>query len=124
MEDAPRRRRRVRREPVAELEPAPEPVPSVAQVPEMTQVPAATQAPAMAQTLDALDTSPAWSAETSQAETNALERGLRGLVGSGSSQVSRAAAMRARDATRPRERDLARSEAELVVVRRYWTPRD
>jgi hypothetical protein len=52
------------------------------------------------------------------------ERGLRGLVGGGSSQVSPRAAMRARDAARPRPEDLARAEAELQVVRRHWTPRD
>jgi hypothetical protein len=52
------------------------------------------------------------------------ERGLRGLVGGGSSQVSPQAAMRARDAARPRPEDLARAEAELQIVRRYWTPRD
>ena len=52
------------------------------------------------------------------------ERGLRGLVGGGSSQVSPAAALRARDAARPRAEDLARSEAQLQVVRRNWTPRE
>lgn len=52
------------------------------------------------------------------------ERGLRGLVGGGSSQVSPQAAMRARDAARPRPEDLARAEAQLQIVRRYWTPRD
>jgi len=52
------------------------------------------------------------------------ERGLRGLVGGGSSQVSPAAAMRARDAAQPRPEDLARAEAELQIVRRHWTPRD
>lgn len=52
------------------------------------------------------------------------ERGLRGLVGSGSSQVSPQAAMRARDAARPRPEDLARAEAHLQIVRRHWTPRD
>ncbi len=52
------------------------------------------------------------------------ERGLRGLVGGGSSQVSPRAALRARDAARPRPEDLARAEAELQVVRRHWTPRD
>jgi hypothetical protein len=52
------------------------------------------------------------------------ERGLRGLVGGGSSQVSPRAAMRARDAARPRPEDLARAEAELQIVRRHWTPRD
>jgi hypothetical protein len=52
------------------------------------------------------------------------ERGLRGLVGGGSSQVSPQAAMRARDAARPRPEDLARAEAHLQIVRRHWTPRD
>lgn len=52
------------------------------------------------------------------------ERGLRGLIGAGSSQVSTAAAMRARDAARPSDDDLATAEADLVVVRRGWVPRD
>jgi hypothetical protein len=53
-----------------------------------------------------------------------IERGLRGLVGSGASQVSIWAALRARDAARPTAGDLAAAEARLVVVRRNWTPRD
>jgi hypothetical protein len=52
------------------------------------------------------------------------ERGLRGLVGGGSSQVSGGAALRARDAARPSEADLAAAEAELVIVRRGWLPRE
>ncbi|MFI5936962.1 hypothetical protein [Actinoplanes sp. NPDC051494] len=52
------------------------------------------------------------------------ERGLRGLVGSGSSQVSVTAAMRARDAARPSEADLAAAESELSIVRRNWMPRE
>ena len=52
------------------------------------------------------------------------ERGLRGLVGGGSSQVRTPAALRARDAARPRESDRARAETELVIVRRNWSPRD
>jgi hypothetical protein len=51
------------------------------------------------------------------------ERGLRGLVGSGSSQVSVGAAMRARDAARPTEEQLAEAET-LAVVRRNWMPRE
>ena len=50
------------------------------------------------------------------------ERGLRGLVGGGSSQVSVAAAMRARDAARPSEADVAAAEANLMIIRRGWTP--
>jgi hypothetical protein len=52
------------------------------------------------------------------------ERGLRGLVGSGSSQVSVNAALRARDAARPTDEHLARAEEQLVIVRRNWTPRE
>ncbi|NUP31922.1 hypothetical protein [Hamadaea tsunoensis] len=53
-----------------------------------------------------------------------VERGLRSLVGAGSSQVSVTAAMRARDAARPTEEDLARAEESLQIVRRGWVPRD
>jgi hypothetical protein len=52
------------------------------------------------------------------------ERGLRGLVGGGSSQVSVGAALRARDAARPTEADLAAAETELLIVRRGWVPRE
>jgi hypothetical protein len=58
------------------------------------------------------------------ADDREAERGLRGLVGSGASQVSPAAAMRARDASRPSADDEAEAEAKLVVVRRNWVPRD
>jgi hypothetical protein len=53
-----------------------------------------------------------------------VERGLRSLVGAGSSQVSIAAAMRARDAARPTKEDLARAEESLQIIRRGWVPRD
>ena len=55
-------------------------------------------------------------------EDRETERGLRGLVGGGSSQVGVGAAMRARDATRPTEEQLAASEADLIIIRRGWTP--
>jgi hypothetical protein len=50
------------------------------------------------------------------------ERGLRGLVGGGSSQVRVGAAMRARDATRPSAEDMTATEANLIIIRRGWTP--
>ncbi|MEU4482048.1 hypothetical protein AB0F68_28875 [Micromonospora sp. NPDC023966] len=56
--------------------------------------------------------------------TDEGERGLRGLVGSGSSQVSVTAALRARDAARPTDEDLAEAEARVVIVRRNWVPRE
>jgi hypothetical protein len=52
------------------------------------------------------------------------ERSLRGLIGGGSSQVNVRAAMRARDASRPSEADLADAEANLTIVHRGWVPRD
>jgi hypothetical protein len=52
------------------------------------------------------------------------ERGLRGLVGSGSSQVSVGAAMRARDAARPTAEQFADAEDNLPIVRRNWMPRE
>lgn len=64
---------------------------------------------------------PLHDAEALGADPSALERGLRGLVGGGSSQVTALAAMRARDAARPRPEDLARAETQLVVVRRNWS---
>jgi hypothetical protein len=57
-------------------------------------------------------------------EDRESERGLRGLVGSGSSQLSLGAALRARDAARPSQADLAEAEQRLVVVRRNWVPRE
>jgi hypothetical protein len=58
------------------------------------------------------------------ADDHEVERGLRGLIGPGASQVSVTAAMRARDAARPTEEDLARAEETLHIVRRGWQPRD
>lgn len=52
------------------------------------------------------------------------DRGLRGLVGAGSSQVSLDAALRARDASRPSAADLAEAERRVVLIRRNWTPRN
>jgi hypothetical protein len=52
------------------------------------------------------------------------ERGLRGLVGGGASQVSVSAAMRARDAARPTDEDLAAADRDLQIVRRGWVPRE
>lgn len=52
------------------------------------------------------------------------ERGLRGLVGGGASQVSVSAALRARDAARPTDADLAAAERDLQIIRRGWVPRE
>ncbi|MEV6299817.1 hypothetical protein AB0M02_10480 [Actinoplanes sp. NPDC051861] len=58
------------------------------------------------------------------ADDRETERGLRGLVGSGSSQVSVGAALRARDASRPSDEQLAEADRDLVIVRRNWLPRE
>ncbi|MGK5681319.1 hypothetical protein [Actinoplanes sp. URMC 104] len=58
------------------------------------------------------------------ADDREAERGLRGLVGSGSSQVSVGAALRARDAARPTDEDLADADRNLTIVRRNWVPRE
>ncbi len=57
-------------------------------------------------------------------EDTDLERGLRGLIGPGSPQVSLSAAKRARDAARVPDQDIARAETELEIIRRGWQPRD
>ena len=54
--------------------------------------------------------------------TDPTERGLRELVGAGSSQLGPVRAMRARDANRPTAADLAQAEEEVVLVRRHWKP--
>jgi hypothetical protein len=50
------------------------------------------------------------------------ERGLRGLVGAGPSQLGVSGAMRARDAARPTAEDIAAAESDLVIVRRHYVP--
>ena len=67
---------------------------------------------------------PTSGAGTGSGDDREVERGLRGLVGSGSSQVSVGAALRARDAARPTDEQLAEAEANLAIVRRNWMPRE
>lgn len=52
------------------------------------------------------------------------ERGLRGLVGAGSSQIGASAALRARDAARPTAEHLAAAEKSVRIIRRNWVPHD
>lgn len=51
-----------------------------------------------------------------------VERGLREIVGAGPSQLGPVRAMRARDANRPTDADLAKAEEEVELVRRNWKP--
>lgn len=107
MADTERRRRRIRHTGI----PAPDGIPA----PELTEHPSA-------------HTSPVHDPEAEPADRavddREAERGLRGLIGAGTSQVSRVAALRARDAARPTAADLAAAETDLVIVRRGWVPRD
>lgn len=54
--------------------------------------------------------------------SKSADRGLRGLVGAGPSQLSVSAALRARDASRPDIEDVAAAERDVVVVRRHYVP--
>jgi hypothetical protein len=120
MAEVERRRRRLRRPssspPLTQPAPAPpaaRPVPSP---------------PPSAQTTPVHDPDPDEPGGNGNSGSNGdereTERGLRGLVGSGSSQVSLSAALRARDAARPDDADLAAAESDLVIVRRGWVPRE
>ena len=119
MAETERRRRRVRHpgwsatdreapRPAAEAAPSAEAVAAVGKVP-------------------SVETSPVHDPELESgvrpAGDDQAERGLRGLIGAGASQVSAGAALRARDAARPTDADLAAAEANLVIVRRGWVPR-
>ncbi|TAM91810.1 MAG: hypothetical protein EPN43_03520 [Jatrophihabitans sp.] len=44
------------------------------------------------------------------------------LAGAGRSQLGVDKALRGRDVNRPTDEDLARAEAEVVIVRRHWRP--
>jgi hypothetical protein len=133
--DPPRRRRRVRG-PETTPAPAPAPLPSSSPSPSSSPWPSsASPSPSPSPeavtspvydeaALPALALAPVPVSLPGDGETSASERGLRGLVGPGSSQVSPAAALRARDAARPRPEDLAKAESELTIIRRNWSPRD
>ena len=54
--------------------------------------------------------------------TARAERGLRGLIGAGPSQLGVSGALRGRDVNRPTEDDLAEAERDVVIIRRNWKP--
>ena len=128
--DQSRRRRRVRHPADAEPQSTdasqlvdPAPSPTVPTDPSAAAVPAAA-AVAVTSATDDLVPETVAAPEPTEPDPTPAERGLRGLIGGGSSQVKPTAALRARDAARPRDSDIARAEADLVIVRRNWTPRD
>jgi hypothetical protein len=105
-DESPRRRRRARRAGAADVTAGPAPASPAAPSP---------AAPSAAVPDSEGDEAP-------QHEERDTERGLRGLIGGGSSQVRVPAALRARDATRPSAAHVAAAEAGLMIVRRGWTP--
>ena len=105
-----RRRRRIRRSEPANRAPSPHDLAELGTT--------------FAQTAGVHDPEEVPEPEVDQHTEQQTERGLRGLVGGGSSQVSVTAAMRARDAARPSDAELAAVEADLVIVRRGWVPRE
>jgi hypothetical protein len=52
------------------------------------------------------------------------ERGLRDIVGAGSSQLGVSGALRGRDVNRPTDEDLLEAARDVVIVRRNWKPDD
>jgi len=60
----------------------------------------------------------------SRARHSDVERGLRGIVGAGPSQVGLLGAMRARDAAKPSAEEMAAAERDVVVVRRHYVAPD
>ncbi|HEU4421621.1 MAG TPA: hypothetical protein VFR67_03660 [Pilimelia sp.] len=127
-----RRRRRLRRGPQPATDTGPDPggrgaVPDAGRRGTAPDSPARASRPndSYADTAPLHDPEPDLSRPTAtSADEREAERGLRGLVGSGTSQVRTGAALRARDAARPTEEDLAAAEEHLVIVRRNWVPRD
>jgi len=57
-----------------------------------------------------------------KARGDSADRGLRGLVGAGPSQLGVSGALRGRDVNRPSDDDLAEAERDVVLVRRNWKP--
>jgi hypothetical protein len=73
---------------------------------------------------DAPDATGAAAKRKAKARRNDVERGLRGIVGAGPSQVGVLGAMRARDAARPTAQEMAAAERDVVIVRRHYVPPD
>ncbi|MEV4619679.1 hypothetical protein AB0J74_13335 [Asanoa sp. NPDC049573] len=125
MGDNERRRRRLRHpaaRPVPEPPPAPDEALPTAVTPEVHD-PAPDELPPAQRRPEQPEPRPRRGGLPPSEEREA-ERGLRGLVGSGASQVGTTAAMRARDASRPTAAEEAEAMDRMVVVRRNWIPRE
>jgi hypothetical protein len=62
------------------------------------------------------------SANAGERDRERVDRGLRDLVGAGSSQLGVSGALRGRDVNRPTDEDIAEAERDVVLVRRHWKP--
>jgi len=135
--DGERRRRRVRGARSGQAAPSAVPATDIVPTPRAVTAPAASVAPSQPRALpvterpsDTRRRRPDQGREREPYDsqlavpTDDHERGLRGLIGGGSSQVSVEAAMRARDAARPTDADITRAEETLTIVHRGWVPRD
>jgi hypothetical protein len=135
--DGERRRRRVRGARSGQPAPATAPAIEPAATPHESTAPAASAAPSPARSgpvserpSDTRRRRPDHGREREPYDSHLAvpaedhERGLRGLIGGGSSQVSVEAAMRARDSARPTDADIAHAEETLTIVHRGWVPRD
>lgn len=109
MAEEPTARRRLRSRKRQDT-PAPHP-PDATASPEPTASPGPTASPAPA-------------GRRARRGADRTERGLRGLVGAGPTQLGVTAAMRARDASRPTPADLAAAERDLVIVHRNYVAPD
>lgn len=115
MAEEPTARRRLRSRKRQDT-PAPHP-PDATASPEPTASPDPTAPPEPA-------ASPAPAGRRARRGADRTERGLRGLVGAGPTQLGVTAAMRARDASRPTPADLAAAERDLVIVHRNYVAPD
>ncbi|GIF51100.1 hypothetical protein DFJ67_0302 [Asanoa ferruginea] len=127
MGDNERRRRRLRH-PASRPGPVPEPPPSDEAVPSAVTAevhdPAPDEMPPAQRRPEQAEPRPRRGGGLPPSEEREAERGLRGLVGSGASQVGTTAAMRARDASRPSPAEEAEAMERVTVVRRNWIPRE
>ncbi|HEX3337350.1 MAG TPA: hypothetical protein VHS54_12885 [Jatrophihabitans sp.] len=114
-EDPGHRRRRRRRQATAAQGPPTRSTPPSPAAPPAAPPPAAETGKAAA---------PPQPARKRRASRESGERGLRDIVGAGSSQLGVSGALRGRDVNRPTDEDLLEAARDVVIVRRNWKPDD
>ncbi|MDT4926394.1 MAG: hypothetical protein QOG01_4107 [Pseudonocardiales bacterium] len=121
-EDPGHPRRRRRRQASAAQGPPTRSTPPPAAAPPAAKRPPTAAPPAGADIVEAA-ASPE-PARKRRAPREPSERGLRDIVGAGSSQLGVSGALRGRDVNRPTDEDLLDAERDVVIVRRNWKPDD